>query len=38
MPCLGNTRRYLLKVAPDRGPDFQTRLLRRLWPLIFRVQ
>jgi esterase/lipase superfamily enzyme len=38
MPCLGNTRRYLLKVAPERGPDFQTRLLRRLWPLIFRVQ
>ncbi|MEI9886520.1 MAG: alpha/beta hydrolase [Rhizomicrobium sp.] len=29
---------YALKVAPGRGPDFQTRLLRRLWPLIFRVQ
>jgi esterase/lipase superfamily enzyme len=38
MPCLGTARRYLLKVAPGRGPDFQTRLLRRLWPLIFRVQ
>ncbi len=38
MPCLGNARRYLLQVAPGRGPDFQTRLLRRLWPLIFRVQ
>ncbi len=30
--------RYALKVAPERGPDFQTRLLRRLWPLIFHVQ
>jgi len=29
---------YVLKVADDRGPDFQTRLLRRIWPLIFRVQ
>ncbi|HEY4943194.1 MAG TPA: alpha/beta hydrolase [Rhizomicrobium sp.] len=29
---------YALKVAPARGPDWQTRLLRRLWPLIFRVQ
>ncbi len=38
VPCLGHTRRYLLNVAPGRGPDFQTRLLRRLWPLIFRVQ
>ncbi|MBS0470983.1 MAG: alpha/beta hydrolase [Proteobacteria bacterium] len=33
-PCT----RYALKVAPERGPDFQTRLLRRLWPLIFRIQ
>jgi esterase/lipase superfamily enzyme len=31
-------RRYALRVAPGRGPDFQTRMLRRLWPLIFRVQ
>jgi esterase/lipase superfamily enzyme len=30
--------RYALRVAPQRGPDFQTRMLRRLWPLIFRVQ
>lgn len=30
--------RYALRVAPERGPDFQTRMLRRLWPLIFRVQ
>jgi esterase/lipase superfamily enzyme len=30
--------RFALRVAPERGPDFQTRLLRRLWPLIFRVQ
>ena len=29
---------YALKVAPARGPDWQTRMLRRLWPLIFRVQ
>jgi esterase/lipase superfamily enzyme len=38
LPCLGRQRRYALRVAPERGPDFQTRLLRRLWPLIFRVQ
>ncbi|HEY0106289.1 MAG TPA: alpha/beta hydrolase, partial [Rhizomicrobium sp.] len=31
-------RRYVLRVAAERGPDFQTRLLRRLWPLLFRVQ
>jgi len=31
-------KRYVLKVAKDRGPDFDTRLLRALWPLIFRVQ
>jgi esterase/lipase superfamily enzyme len=30
--------RYALKVAAARGPDRQTRLLRALWPLIFRVQ
>ncbi len=30
--------RYVLRVAADRGPDFETRLLRRLWPLLFRVQ
>jgi esterase/lipase superfamily enzyme len=29
---------YRLRVAANRGPDFQTRMLRRLWPLIFRVQ
>jgi len=29
---------YALKVAKGRGPDVQTRLLRALWPLIFRVQ
>ncbi|HUO89090.1 MAG TPA: alpha/beta hydrolase [Rhizomicrobium sp.] len=29
---------YVLKVADSRGPDFKTRLLRHLWPLIFRVQ
>ena len=29
---------YALKVSPARGPDFQTRMLRRLWPLIFHVQ
>ena len=29
---------YVLKVADARGPDFQTRLLRLLWPLIFHVQ
>ncbi len=38
LPCLGGDRHYVLKVASGRGPDFQTRLLRRLWPLIFRVQ
>ena len=31
-------KHYVLRVAKDRGPDFQTRLLRALWPLIFRVQ
>jgi esterase/lipase superfamily enzyme len=30
--------RYALKVDKARGPDTQTRLLRALWPLIFRVQ
>jgi esterase/lipase superfamily enzyme len=30
--------RYVLKVDKARGPDTQTRLLRALWPLIFRVQ
>ncbi|MEJ0024415.1 MAG: alpha/beta hydrolase [Rhizomicrobium sp.] len=29
---------YVLRVAKNRGPDFQTRMLRALWPLIFRVQ
>ncbi|MEI9995220.1 MAG: alpha/beta hydrolase [Rhizomicrobium sp.] len=29
---------WVLRVAKTRGPDFQTRLLRALWPLIFRVQ
>ena len=29
---------YALKVSAERGPDFKTRLLRLLWPLIFRVQ
>jgi esterase/lipase superfamily enzyme len=38
LPCLGGDRHFVLKVAPGRGPDFQTRMLRRLWPLIFRVQ
>lgn len=38
LPCLGGDRHYVLKVSPDRGPDWKTRLLRRLWPLIFRVQ
>ncbi len=31
-------RHFVLIVAKDRGPDLQTRLLRALWPLIFRVQ
>jgi len=31
-------RHFVLRVAKDRGPDMQTRLLRALWPLIFRVQ
>lgn len=39
MPCLGGNRRYLLKVSAERErPDTKTWLLRRLWPLIFRVQ
>ena len=39
LPCLGADRHYLLKVSPERGrPDTRTWLLRRLWPLIFRVQ
>jgi esterase/lipase superfamily enzyme len=35
-PCADG--HYALIVAPDRGPDWQARLLRRLWPLIFHVQ
>lgn len=31
-------KRYALRVADARGPDFKTRLLRRIWPLIFHVQ
>jgi len=34
MPC----ERYALKVSPARAPDFKTRLLRTLAPVIFRVQ
>jgi esterase/lipase superfamily enzyme len=34
--CAG--RHYVLKVADSRGPDFHTRMLRLLWPLLFRVQ
>jgi esterase/lipase superfamily enzyme len=29
---------YVLKVADSRRPDFRTRMLRFLWPFIFRVQ
>lgn len=35
-PC--SDGRYVLRVADSRTPDFQTRMLRLLWPLIFRVQ
>jgi esterase/lipase superfamily enzyme len=30
--------RYALRVAKDRGPDLETRALRRVWPLLFHVQ
>jgi esterase/lipase superfamily enzyme len=36
--CSGGGGRYVLAVAPERQPDWRTRLLRRLWPLIFHVQ
>ncbi len=36
--CAGGGGRYVLAVAPDRQPDWRTRMLRRLWPLIFHVQ
>jgi esterase/lipase superfamily enzyme len=38
--CAGacDARHYVLKVADSRGPDFNTRMLRLLWPLLFRVQ
>jgi esterase/lipase superfamily enzyme len=36
--CAGGGGRYVLAVAPERQPDWKTRMLRRLWPLIFHVQ
>jgi esterase/lipase superfamily enzyme len=36
--CAGGGGRYVLAVAQDRQPDWRTRLIRRLWPLIFHVQ
>jgi len=36
--CAAGGGRYVLAVAPDRQPDWRTRLLRRLWPLIFHIQ
>jgi esterase/lipase superfamily enzyme len=40
LSCAGTCadQHYVLKVADSRGPDFNTRMLRLLWPLIFRVQ
>jgi esterase/lipase superfamily enzyme len=40
LSCAGtcSDNRYVLRVADSRAPDFQTRMLRLLWPLIFRVQ
>jgi esterase/lipase superfamily enzyme len=40
LTCAGSCtdRHYVLKVADGRGPDLNTRMLRLLWPLIFRAQ
>jgi hypothetical protein len=36
--CADGKGRYALAVAPARRPDLETRLIRRVWPLILPVQ
>jgi esterase/lipase superfamily enzyme len=36
--CAAGTGRYLLKVAPERQPDFERRLLRQIAPILLPLQ
>jgi len=36
--CVSGTGRYILKVTPDRQPDFGRRLLRQLAPIVLPLQ
>ena len=36
--CAGGTGRYILKVTPDRQPDFGRRLLRQVAPILLPLQ